>query len=161
LRHREVTMSLFFTLNFLRKGPAGGAFDPDGQGGYRPRPHILALRWFHEAANGGASYQRFVETNARLLPGGGVLGESYREVEAGMFIKPKVTTLIIQNCSAQKRVVLLPNAVSEKAPTQVETLPTTELTSTSPNIELERLTMKSRGAIAVPAYSLTRITWTK
>ena len=53
LRHREVTMSLFFTLNFLRHGPAGGAFQSDGQGGYRPMPHVLALRWFHEAANGG------------------------------------------------------------------------------------------------------------
>jgi hypothetical protein len=101
LRHREVTMSLFFTLNFLRHGPAGGAFQGDGKDGYQPMPHVLALRWFHEAANGGANYQRFLEPGAQRKPGGGALDESYFEVEAGLFRKPKVVTLIIQNCAAE------------------------------------------------------------
>lgn len=159
LRHREVTMSLFFTLNFLRHGPAGGAFDLDGQGGYRPRPHILALRWFHEAANGGATYQRFVETGAPRLLGGGVLDEGYYAVEAGLFRKPKTVTFIIQNCSPENRVFRLPKPVSDKAPTKVETLAGLDLTAPSATLTPTSQAIEADGAVRVPAYSLTRIVW--
>ena len=63
LRHREVTMSLFYTLNFMQRG-VYHIFQPDGKGGYQPMPHLVAMRWFNEAANGGATYQRWVEAGA-------------------------------------------------------------------------------------------------
>jgi hypothetical protein len=159
LRHREVTMSLFFTLNFLRQGPASGAFQPDGQGGYRPMPHVLALRWFHEAVNGGATYQRFLEAGARRVPGGGVLDESYFEVEAGLFRKSKAVTLIIQNCAAESRVFRLPKSVPEKAPSRVETLATPDLTATSANVTPASQSVEAGGKVPIPAYSITRIVW--
>ena len=159
LRHREVTMSLFFTLNFLRHGPASGAFQSDGQGGYRPMPHVLALRWFHEAANGGATYQRFLESGAHRIPGGGALAESYAEVEAGLFRKSKAVTLIVQNCSAESRVFRLPKSVPEKAPSRIETLATPDLTTTSANITPTGQSVEASGEVRIPAYSITRIVW--
>ena len=159
LRHREVTMSLYFTLNFLRHGPAGGAFQSDTQGGYQPMPHVLALRWFHEAANGGAIYQRFVESGARRTPGGGALSESYLEIEAGLFRKPTAETLIIQNCSAQGRVFRLPKSVSEKPPLRIETLATSNLTAATAKITPASQSADAGGNIHIPAYSITRIIW--
>ncbi len=159
LRHREVTMSLFFTLNFLRHGPAGGTFQSDGQGGYRPMPHVLALRWFHEAANAGATYQRFLESGARRIPGGGALAESYSEVEAALFRKSKAVTLILQNCSAERRVFRLPKSVPEKAPSRIETLATPDLTTTSAKITPTGQSVETGGEVHIPAYSVTRIIW--
>ena len=159
LRHREVTMSLFFTLNFLRHGPAGGVFQSNGQGSYQPMPHVLALRWFNEAANGGATFQRFLEPGARRIPGGGALAESYLEIEAGLFRKPKSITLIIQNCSAEERVFRLPRMVSEKIPSQVETLSTPDLTSTSASVTPMSQSVEAGGEVHIPAYSITRIIW--
>jgi len=159
LRHREITMSLFFTLNFLQQGPAGGVFDFDGRGGFRPRPHILALHWFHEAANGGATYQRFLESGGQRLPGGGALNEGYYPVEAGLFRKPKTATLIIQNCAPEDRLLRLPKSVSEKVPANVETLAGPELTATSAGLAPKSLSVEADGAFRVPAYSLTRIAW--
>ena len=159
LRHREVTMSLFFTLNFLPHGPAGGAFQSDGQGGYQPMPHVLALRWFDEAANGGATYQRFVQSGAKRIAGGGVLGESYFEVEAGLFRKSKAVTLIIQNCSADSRVCRLPKSVPQQAPAMIESLATPDLTAASASVKPSGQTVEAGGAVRIPAYSITRIIW--
>ena len=159
LRHREITMSLFFTLNFLRHGPAGGVFQTNGHGGYEPMPHVLALRWFNEAANGGASFQRFLEPGARRIPGGGALAESYFEVEAGLFRKPKSITLIIQNCSTDERVFRLPRMVPEKMPSQVETLSTPDLTSTSTSVIPMSQSVEAGGKVRIPIYSVTRIIW--
>ena len=159
LRHREVTMSLFFTLNFLRHGPAGGAFQSDEQGGYRPMPHVLALRWFHEAANGGATYQRLLEPKAHRIQGGGALDESYFAVEAGIFRKSKAVTLIVQNCSDENRVLRMPKSVPSKTPSRIETLGTPDLTATSANITPTDQAVEAGGAIHIPAYSITRIAW--
>jgi CO dehydrogenase/acetyl-CoA synthase beta subunit len=152
-------MSLFFTLNFLRHGPAGGVFQSDGQGGYRPMPHVLALGWFHEAANGGATYQRFLESGARRIAGGGALGESFFEVEAALFRKSKAATLIVQNCSAASRVFWLPKPLSRKVPSMIETLAAPDLTSTSADVAPTAQPVKGSGEIRVPAYSVTRIVW--
>lgn len=159
LRHREVTMSLFFTLNFLRHGPAGGAFQSDGQGRYRPMPHVLALRWFHEAANGGATYQRFLESGAHRIPGDGAPAESYFEVEAALFRKSKAVTLIIQNCSAEQRVFRLPKSVPEQAPSRIETLAAPDLMAASTNVTPTEQPVEAGGEVRVLAYSIMRVVW--
>ena len=122
-------------------------------------PTYLALRWFHEAANGGATYQRFLESGAHRIPGGGALAESYFEVEAGLFRKSKAVTLIIQNCSAESRVFRLPKSVPEKAPSRIETLATPDLTATSANVTPTSQSVEAGGEVRIPAYSITRIVW--
>ncbi|MFC1596373.1 hypothetical protein ACFL5Q_00305 [Planctomycetota bacterium] len=32
-----------------------------------PMPHLVAMRWFNEAANGGATYQRLLEAGANRV----------------------------------------------------------------------------------------------
>ena len=152
-------MSLFFTLNFLRHGPAGGAFQSNGYGGYGPMPHVLALRWFDEAANSGATYQRFLQSGAQRISGGGALAEGYFEVEAGLFRKSKATTLIVQNCSAEGRGFRLPTSVPAKAPSKFETLATPDLTVASANIAPTGQTVVAGGDVHIPAYSITRLIW--
>ncbi len=122
-------------------------------------PHVLALRWFHEAANGGATYQRFLESGARRIPGGGALPESYAEVEAGLFRKARAVTLIVQNCSAEGRVLRLPKQVPEKAPSKIETLATPDLTTTSASVTPTGQSVEAAGEVRIPAYSITRIVW--
>jgi hypothetical protein len=122
-------------------------------------PHVLALRWFNEAANGGATYQRFLQSGAERIPGGGVLGEGYFDVEAALFRKSSAAVFIIQNCSVEERLLRLPKSLSEKAPSLVETLGTAELTSASANIAPTRQSVAAGGAVRIPAYSLTRIVW--
>jgi len=157
LRHPEVTMSLWFTMNFSSNNLTG-AFLPDGQEGFQPKPPVLALRWFNEAANGGATFQRFVEAGGQRVPGGGALSESYLEVEAALFRLPGRTTLIIQNCSPEARAFTLPASIHPGAPASVETLAAPELTASGPFAPAAQ--PAGAGAeLKLPPYSLTRVIW--
>jgi hypothetical protein len=160
LRHQEVTMSLYFTFNFNR-GSAHCVFYQEGQGRFAPVPLAVALSWFHQAANGGATYQRFIEAGGRAVPGGGVREESYLEVEAGLFSTSGRVTLIVQNCSPETRVLQIPRdlSLSTKAPSLVETLAAPDLTSTKMASPVKGA-LESGGHVQIPPYSLTRIVWT-
>lgn len=158
LRHREVKMSLFYTLNFMQRG-VYHIFQPDGEGGYQPMPHLVAMRWFNEAANGGATYQRLLEAGARAVPGGGPLNEGYLEVEAGLFQKTTGTTLIVQNCSAEPRLINLAELPGSKTPQQIETLATPDLSQPPVSETLASLQPDANGVVRLPPYSLTRMMW--
>ena len=158
LRHREVTVSLFYALRFSPRG-AYHVFQGDGKGGYRPMPHLVAMRWFNEAANGGATYQRWVETGASAIPGGGPLPESYRAVEAGLFRKPANITLLVQNCSAQPRLLALSQFPVWKGTLQIEMLATPDLTKSPEGDQRIRVQPDSSGALQLRPYSLTRLVW--
>jgi len=144
-------------MNFTRNGLTG-AFLADGHGGFQPKPHVLALRWLHEAANGGATYQRFVEAGGRRVPGGGALAESYLEVEAALFRLPGRATLVIQNCSPEARAFTLPESIHSGAPACVETLAAPDLTASGPLAPAAR-PADAGGELNLPPYSLTRVIW--
>jgi hypothetical protein len=157
LRRQEVTMSLFFTLNFTRSSVTC-SFRPDGKGGYQPRPQIIALRWFNEAASGGPTYQRLVEAGASRVPGGGAIDEGYLEVEAGLFRAAGRTTLIVQNCSPVARTLRLPESVPENAPSSIEILGAPDLCATEP-IAPAIQPPEAGGKVRIPPYSITRVIW--
>jgi hypothetical protein len=159
LRHREVTMSLFFTLNFGKR-ITRNVFESDRKGGFELTPLTIALKWLDEAANGGVTYQRLMESNGRIVPGGGKSNEAYREVEAGLFRAGNRTTLIVQNCSAAARSFVIPTPLSGEAPTQVEILSTPELASDVWEAPI-RQTVAAAGTVPIPSYSLVRILWTQ
>lgn len=158
LRHPEVTAALFFMLNFAPDRPFS-LYQPDGHGGFQPTGTAIALRWFNEAATGGASFQRYVEQAAEPVAGGGVLQESYRENEAGMFRQKGGGTLIIQNVSPRLRVVNPTQASPPRlTPDRVEILAMADLfdvTRIAPPVRTPSLA----GDIALPPYSLARIIW--
>ena len=157
LRHREVTMSLFYMLNFIRHGDP--IFQGDGSGGYRPMPQLVAMRWFNEAANGGATYQRLLEAGARAVPGGGALSEGYLEVEAGLFQKASGTTLLVQNCAAEPRLINLAELPGGKMPRQIETLATPDLSKPPDPQTPASLQPDPSGVVRLPPYSLSRMLW--
>jgi len=160
LRHREVTASLFFMLNFLPHSH-NAVFLPDGKRGFRPTGVAIALRWFDEAANGGATFQRFIEAEGRLVEGGGALKESYRKIEAGVFRSDHGVTLIVQNVSEKPRLYgLRHGSPSSAAPQRVEVLAMPNLfdsTDATPEVQ----TPAPAEDILLPAYSLTRIIWSE
>jgi hypothetical protein len=158
LRQREVTMSLFYTLNFLSRSQ-WCHFQSDGKGGYQPLPYVIAMQWFNEAANGGATWQRVLEAKANRIPAGGALGESYFEVEAALFHKPQLTTLLVHNCSAEPRRLSLTELPGGKRPQQIETLATPELMKTPAPGMPATVDPDAGGDVTLPPYSLTRIMW--
>jgi hypothetical protein len=159
LRHPEVTMSLFFTLNFHHR-ITRNVFAGSDSGGFELTPLTVALKWLDEAANGGANYQRFVEPGARVIPGGGKVNEGYRAVEAGLFRAPGVTTLIIQNCSPEPRSFAIPESFSGQPPSEIQTLSTPRLASDEWSDPIRR-PIEPGAAVQIPPWSLTRVLWTK
>ena len=156
LRHKEITMALFFTMNFNRQTYLN-MFQPDGKGGYQAVPEAVALRWFNEAANGGAPFQRYVEAGAKPVAGGGWRQESFQEVEADVFRKGDHTILILENCGAQARQFQIPAAIETHPPAKVETLSASDVTTPE---NIQSITQPGAGAdVRIPAYSLTRIVW--
>jgi hypothetical protein len=157
LRHPEVTMSLYFMLDFLQSGPHH-VFDADGKGGYEPSPQIVAVRWFDEAANGGITYQRLVEAGAKPVATDGWRHESFREVEAALFSWEGRRTLIVENCSDQPRNLQIPKDIGTDAPFLIETLASPDITAAKA-AKPQTLAVKPGGEVQIPAYSLTRIIW--
>jgi hypothetical protein len=157
LRHSAVTVNLYFALNFLTGSPPYD-FVPDGKGGYLPLPTTVALGWFFEAANGGATFQRLVEPSASRIAGGGALPETYAAVEAGLFTTSGRVTVIVQNAGADTRSCDLTTVNGGIVPAQILMLSLPDLTSTTWAPATASTVVPSL-VVALPPYSVTRIIW--
>jgi hypothetical protein len=156
LRHASVTVNLYFSLNFLTSA-APYDFVPDGSGGYLPVPTTVALGWFFEAANGGATFQRLVEPAAPRVSGGGALPETYAEVEAASFIGADRVTMIVQNAGADSRSIDL-TAIRGAAPSEIDQLVSPDLTDMTLRPAVVA-TLAPAQVLTLPAYSVTRVIW--
>jgi hypothetical protein len=67
-------------------------------------PVAIAMRWLNDAANGGVTFQRYVEAGNPRPPGKGVRNETYGAVEAALFRRKGRASLVIQNVSDEARV---------------------------------------------------------
>lgn len=65
------------------------------------------------------------------IAGGGALAESCLEVEAGLFRKPGLTTLVVQNCPPDPRLFRCPDQQGAARPSRVETMSTPGLINSS------------------------------
>ena len=157
LRHASVTVNLYFSLNFLTS-TAPYDFVPDGSGGYLPVPTTVALGWFFEAADGGATFQRLVEPGAPLIPGGGALPEAYAEVEAASFTEADRVTLIVQNAGADSRSLDLTAVNGGAAPSEIDQLASSDLTDTTLRPAVVAALTPAQ-VVTLPAYSVTRLIW--
>jgi len=157
LRHPEVKASLYFMLNF--SSPVFAEFIPDGREGFSPTGTAIALQWLDEAANGGATFRRYVEAASIPRPSGGVIPESYREIEAGLFQGPDTVTLIIQNASAQARLYNPTQASRGKnPPDRVEVVSIPQLLDPNSNTPVLQ-SDDPNGDIVIPAFSIVRMIW--
>lgn len=158
LRHHEVTASLYFMMNF--SSPQFFAeFTPDGRNGFIPSSTAIALQWLNLAANGGATFQRFVEKSSIPRASNGAIAESYREIEAGLFRADKTVTLIIQNTSSHSRLYNATFASKMKLPPErVDVLSTPEWLD--PNSKTPVIQQADpEGEITIPPFSVVRMIW--
>jgi hypothetical protein len=156
LRDRQVTVSLFYAL-FLSPQGLFRAFVQES-GGYQPVPATVALRWLNEAANGGASFQRYQETGNPRISGGGVRHESYGAVEGGLFRGRGGATLILQNVSGDSRVWKIPADLNLGTPSRIERMAMPDLADKTLRAARAE-TVEPSAEVPVPPYSVTRVVW--
>ena len=156
LRHPQVTVAQYFSIRFKPDSPK--CMFLAEKGGYRAVPAAVALRWLNVAANGGASYQRFIESGNPRIPGGGVRQETYGAVEAVLFRKKDGVTLILQNASGETRSWKIGADLKLGIPSHVERLAMPRLmdsTIRAAGVE----TVAPSTDIPIPAFSVTRAVW--
>jgi hypothetical protein len=158
LRHPNVTIALYFSIRVSPEKPK--SMFVAGRGGLEPMPVAMAMRWLNEAANGGVTFQRYVEAGNPRLPGNGVRNETYGAVEAALFRCKGRLTMVLQNVADEARVWRIKPDLKLGTPANVEHLELPALTDTTPRAaRVEAVTVSSRLAVRIPPYSLTRITW--
>ncbi len=157
LRHLAVTKSLYFMLN-LSRNPKWQAYVQDERGQFLPLPVTVVLGWFNHAANGGCSFQRFVEVNGRRITGLGVFDEAYRPIEAGLFTSGKRTVLILQNASPNGRVYDPTGQGRYPVPTRMEILTVSDFTSYE-HRSGKVIRADTSKLLELPPFSIARIMW--
>lgn len=155
LRHPSLTVSIFFSLHF-KENDKNQIYLENQNGDYVPSPLGIVLSWLNEAANGGKSFQEFIEQNGKEVAGGGTVNEDYIPIEGGLFRSANTETFIIQNASNEERSLDLSGIVSG-APTCLEVL-------TIPFNEPRKLVRPTRlehpaQTVLLPPYSVIRAIW--
>ena len=156
LRHPAVTMSLFFMLSF-NVHSYNKLFLPGNDGAYAPTPTAVVLRWFNEAANGGSSYQGYLEPAGRRISGGGLWAEDFAPVEAAWFRAGDRTTLIVQNATSKPRSLDLTQVAGGAHLVSSESLATPDLYDRDRAAVSQEHTGQSSGSLLIPAYSVCRL----
>jgi hypothetical protein len=157
LRHPSVTMTEYHMLNFSGGPMSLYRYDSQSQS-YVPISSAIILKWFNQAANGGATYQRLKVDGARWVNSSVTAEEGYYDIEAVQFRKENTTTIIIHNTSSETKSVSLSGIVSGRLPTVIESAlvdPTADYSSTAPLVEA----LAVANQIEIPAYSVTRMVW--
>jgi hypothetical protein len=157
LRHSSVTMTEYHMLNFSGGPMSLYRYDSQSQS-YVPISSAIILKWFNQAANGGATYQRFKVDGAKWVNSNVTAEEGYYDIEAVQFRKENTTTIIIHNASSETKSVSLSGIVSGRFPTVIESAlvdPTADYSSAAPLVEA----LPVANQIEIPAYSVTRIVW--
>ena len=157
LRHPSVTMTHCHMLNF--SGGPMSLYRYDSQSkSYVPISSAVILKWFNQAANGGATYERFKVEGAKWVTSTVTTEEGYSDVEAVQFRKGTSTTLLVHNASAENKILLLPSLVKDKLPAKVEIMvidPAGNCLQSAPAVQ----TASASKEIELPAYSLSRVVW--
>jgi hypothetical protein len=157
LRHPAMKAALSFMLNFSGNN-SYSLFYPDGQGGFAPYPAAVVLQWFNEAANGGPTYQEWVEEEGQRVAGGGSRPESFLEIEAATFRSSQGTVLILQNASAESRSLDPATVVAGRTPTRVQSINLPDLSSPSRTAVVANRANPT-GSILIPPYSVVKVDW--
>jgi hypothetical protein len=156
LRHPSVTMSIFFMLSYSVNSH-NKLFLPAGDGTYMPTPTAVVLRWFNEAANGGSSYQGYIEAAGMRIKGGGLWPEDFAPVEAALFRAKDHTTLIVQNATPEARALDLTQVVGGAQPVSRERLASADLPDRAGVAASPQRTGQPSGPLLIPAYSVCRL----
>jgi hypothetical protein len=157
LRHPSVTMTEYHMLNFSGSPMSLYRYDIQSRN-YIPISAAIILKWFDQAANGEAIYQRLKVDGARWVNSSMTTEESYNDIEAVQFRKESTITTIIHNTSAESKKLVVSGLVSGRLPTRIESalvIPTDDYSSVAPTVRQ----LEPANEITIPAYSVTRVVW--
>ncbi|MGA9458701.1 MAG: hypothetical protein WBV16_03220 [Desulfobaccales bacterium] len=155
LRHPPVTMSLFFMVAF-DGSRYNKLFLRANDGAYVPTPAAVVLSWFGEAANGGSSYQGYLEPGASRISGGGLWTEDFVPLEGALFRARDHTTFLIQNATSESRTLDLTKIAGGAPLLSSDRLATPDLYDRAQAAAPQRIGQSS-GPLLIPAYSVCRL----
>ncbi len=159
LRCPSVTLSTMHMLSF--SGGPWAVFNTAKDGnGFVPAGPATAMRWFNEAANGGATYRRIHVEGAKRITGAGASADwGFNDVEAALLTKGDHATLLVQNASGETKSLQLSQLMEGKAPSTIETFDTPDLMKDYSDGSPKVRSVKASTGIDVAPYSLSRIVW--
>jgi hypothetical protein len=132
-------------------------FLPGADGAYVPTPPAVVLRWFNEAANGGSSYQGYIEPAGKRVSGGGLWAEDFVPIEAALFRAKDHITLIVQNATPELRSFDLTQVIEGAPLVSREWLATSDLYGRAPVVASLPRTGQPSGPLLIPGYSVCRL----
>jgi hypothetical protein len=156
LRHPAVTKALYFTLNMPDDSvyeeylPAGDKFVPLAE--------TAVLAWFNDAANGGSTFQRVIDSTDKPLSGLGPFDESYRPIEGGFFRSAKRAVLIVQNATAQRRSLDPRQMWQSTSPARAELLAAADFANPA-RVPAAVSSVDASRPLVMPPFSIARIIW--
>lgn len=158
MRHPQVTVACYHALKC--DGTLMATFRTEGQA-LKPVNAAEAQRWFFEASRGpDCTWQRMKIDGARQVVAHGVWpGQSYWDVDAGLFRKDREFVLFVHNTSPAAKLVDLTSVVAPSTPLKAETVATPNLlVSLEMGAPAPRL-LATTPALEVPPYSISKIAW--
>lgn len=157
-RHPQVTVACYHALKCA--GDLMSTFAVvDGH--LKPINASSVQEWFFNASRGpGCSWQRVNVEGAREIAANGTLpGETYWDLEAGIFRNGSQRVLLVHNASAKPRRADLSRLISPQALVAVQTIATPDLLASLESGTPSPQTLAGGRTLDLPAYSITKIVW--
>jgi hypothetical protein len=159
MRHPQVRLSCFHAAN--TDWSLMGTFQTVGDV-LKPVNASGAQSWFFHASRGpGCTWQRMKIDGAKKIAAAAGLrpGETYWDIDAGVFQNSSRHTLFIHNASRTARKVYLSAIVPIGATLSAETMATPHLLASLESTPPAPQTLATTPDLIVPPYSLSRIIW--
>jgi hypothetical protein len=159
MRHPQVRLSCYHAAN--TNWSLMGTFETVGDT-LKPVNAAGVQSWFFHASRGpGCTWQRMAIDGATKVSAASGLrpGEIYWDVDAGIFRNGAEHTLFIHNASKTARAVDLGDIVAPQVPLTAETMATPDLMASFEDGTPVPQPLAAKPALVVPAYSITKVTW--
>jgi len=159
MRHPQVTVSCYHAIYFAENALMSSIALKDG--GSSPTNASLVQSWlFHASRGPGCTWQRLrVDGANRVSANGTIPGESFLDVEAGLFRKGTQHTLFVHNASRTARRIDLSQIAPPQAVVKAETIVTPDLLASLETAAAAPQPLTVVPSLEAPAYSLTKVTW--
>ncbi len=157
LQHSSVTMAEYHMLNFTGAPMSLYRYDASRRE-YVPLSAAVILKWFNQAANGGATYQRLTVEGAARIASPAAPAEGYDDIEAAQFRQGNATTVFIHNAGPQAKRLDVAGLAPGRRPDLVESalvVPAADYSQAAPAV----VTLPPGDSIEIPPYSVTRLVW--
>jgi hypothetical protein len=159
MRHPQVTVACFHAAYFYPGILMSDLLKVGDE--LKPINGAAVHHWFFEASRGpGCTWQRMkIDGAVSVAANGARPGETYWDVDAGIFRRGSENNLFVHNASKTPRRLDLSSIVPLQATLSAETIATPELLAPLDTATSVPQPLATSSGIEVPAYSITRLKW--